>query len=63
MLTWHWLLSIAAFSSLAVFCRWEMSIRSATGLLRVSSNAKRAIVLSAAPRAYHYLHRGKQTNL
>ena len=52
-LTWHWLLRMAAFSSLAVFWRWEMSIRSATGLLRVSSKANRAIVLSA-PTHVHF---------
>lgn len=45
--TWHWLLRIAALSSLAVFWRCEMSMRSATGLLRVSSKARSAIVRSA----------------
>ena len=47
MLTWFWLCKIAAFSSLAVFWRWETSRRSATGLLLASSNASRTSVLSA----------------
>ena len=46
--TCPWLAKMAALSSLAVFWRCAMSMRSATGLAATSSNASNATVRSAA---------------
>lgn len=58
--SWHWLARMAAFSSVAVFCRCATSSRSPTGDAFWSSNASSAIVRSVGGRVHTDGARGRR---